>query len=245
MKGSFYKIRKNNLNLLPQTKLIAGLFKFVINFRLKKLLHKNFVCISMKTCLIAIFLSVFSFKTVLPQSDTTLVPHGKTVQVILDNGDTILISSIEEVFIYPVPVFNRHRDYRRYQRLVNNSKIVYPYAKLARQKLEELNADYVQLKTERQKKEYVKQVEKELLAEFEDELKSLTITQGRLLIKLIDRETGNTSYDLVKEFRGSFSAFFWQAIARIFGSNLKSTFDKDGEDKLIDQILVLIDNGQL
>jgi pyruvate dehydrogenase complex dehydrogenase (E1) component len=83
------------------------------------------------------------------------------------------------------------------------------------------------------------------MAEFEDDLTKLTITQGRLLIKLIDRETGNTSFDLVKELRGSFSAFFWQAIARLFGSNLKSTFDKDGEDKLIDQILVLIDNGQL
>lgn len=179
------------------------------------------------------------------QADTSLVPHGKTVQVILDNGDTLLISSIDQVFIYPEPVFASKRDYRRYQRLIYNLKIVYPYAKLASKKLEEMNTHFLSLKNEKQRKEYVKQVEEELMAEFEDDLTRLTITQGRLLIKLIDRETGNTSFDLVKELRGSFSAFFWQAIARLFGSNLKSTFDKDGEDKLIDQILVLIDNGQL
>lgn len=179
------------------------------------------------------------------QADTSLVPKGKTVQVILDNGDTLLISSIDQVFIYPEPVFTSRRDYRRYQRLIHNLKIVYPYAKLASKKLEDMNAHFLTLKNDKQRKEYVKQVEKELMAEFEDDLTKLTITQGRLLIKLIDRETGNTSFDLVKELRGSFSAFFWQAIARLFGSNLKSTFDKDGEDKLIDQILVLIDNGQL
>jgi len=108
-----------------------------------------------------------------------------------------------------------------------------------------MNAHFVSLKSDKQRKDYVKQVEKELMAEFEDDLRNLTITQGHLLIKLIDRETGNTSYDLLKEFRGSLSAIFWQAIARLFGYNLKSTFDKEVEDKLIDQILVLIDNGQL
>jgi alpha-N-acetylglucosamine transferase len=68
-----------------------------------------------------------------------LCRQGKTVQVILDNGDTLLISSIDEVFIYPEPVFTSRRDYRRYQRLIYNLKIVYPYAKLASKKLEEMN----------------------------------------------------------------------------------------------------------
>jgi hypothetical protein len=194
---------------------------------------------------IILFLFVLPQAQLKAQADTSLVPKGKTVQVILDNGDTLLISSIDQVFIYPEPVFTSRRDYRRYQRLIHNLKIVYPYAKLASKKLEDMNTHFLSLKNDKQRKEYVKQVEKELMAEFEDDLTKLTITQGRLLIKLIDRETGNTSFDLVKELRGSFSAFFWQAIARLFGSNLKSTFDKDGEDKLIDQILVLIDNGQL
>lgn len=192
-----------------------------------------------------LFLVLLPLMKLRAQSDTSLVPQGKTVQVILDNGDTLLISSIDQVFIYPEPVFTSRRDYRRYQRLIHNLKIVYPYAKLASKKLEDMNTHFLTLKNEKQRKEYIKKVEKELMDEFEDDLTRLTITQGRLLIKLIDRETGNTSFDLVKELRGSFSAFFWQAIARLFGSNLKTNFDKDGEDKLIEQILVLIDNGQL
>jgi hypothetical protein len=128
---------------------------------------------------------------------------------------------------------------------VRDLKITYPYAVLARQKLEELNAYYVTLNTERERKAYAKLVEEELKAEFEEDLKKLTITQGRLLIKLIDRETGSTSYELVKELRGSFSAFFWQAVARIFGSNLKTQYDPLGEDKLIEEILILIQHGYL
>lgn len=179
------------------------------------------------------------------QTDFTILHRGIPMQVIIENGDTILVSSIEEVFIFSEPVFNNRRDFRRYQRLIYNLKIVYPYAKLASRKLESVNAHFLTLENERQRREYIKQVEMELMAEFEDELRKLTLTQGRLLIKLIDRETGNTSYDLIKELRGSFTAFFWQSLARFFGTNLKTTFDKEGEDKLINQILIMIDNGQL
>ena len=97
----------------------------------------------------------------------------------------------------------------------------------------------------KKRKEFINEAEKELRNQFEDELKGLTITQGRILIKLIDRETGETSYELVKELKGSFSAVLWQTVARIFGSNLKSEFDPEGEDKLINEIVMLIEAGQL
>lgn len=95
------------------------------------------------------------------------------------------------------------------------------------------------------RKKYIKKVEKQLMAEFEGELKKLTIKQGIILIKLIDRETGNTSYDLVKELRGSFSAFLWQSLARLFGSNLKLQYDPNGRDAMIEEIVQLIENGQI
>lgn len=164
---------------------------------------------------------------------------------VITEGDTILLSSIDEVYIFPLRKFNSARDLRRYRRLIRNVKKAYPYAKLAKAKLDEIEANLAKLKTERTRKDYVKQVEKEIRYEYEDELKKLTITQGRILIKLIDRETGNTSYQLLKELRGSFSAFFWQALARLFGSNLKTEFDAQGEDKLINEIVILIENGQL
>ena len=84
-----------------------------------------------------------------------------------------------------------------------------------------------------------------MLDRYKDELKKLTITQGRILIKLIDRETNNTSYYIIKEYRGSFSAFFWQSIARIFGENLKAEYNPEDEDKLIEDIVIRIENGQL
>jgi len=181
---------------------------------------------------------------VLPD-DSSAIREYEILKQMVKNGDTILHTTIKEVTIYPVPRFTSRRDLRRYERLIYNLKIVYPYAVMAADKLDEMNDAFMNLKTERERKEFVKQVESELMNEFEDDLKSLTITQGRLLIKLIDRETGNTSYELLRELRGSFSAFFWQAIARLFGSNLKTRFDAEGEDKLIDQILYLIDNGQI
>ena len=101
------------------------------------------------------------------------------------------------------------------------------------------------LNTERERRQYINQVEKEILDEYEGDLKKLTITQGRILLKLIDREIGETSYDLLKELKGTFSAFFWQTLARIFGHNLKSEFDPEGEDKLLNEIVILIENGQL
>ena len=160
-------------------------------------------------------------------------------------GDTILLAFLDDVNIPAKRRFKNKFDERRYWKLVYNLKKVYPYAKLARVKLQEMNAHFLTLKTERQKKAYTKQMEKEIRDQFEGELKKLTITQGRLLIKLIDRETGNTSYELVKELRGTFSAVFWQTLARLFGSNLKTQYDATGEDRLIEDILLAIDAGYL
>lgn len=81
--------------------------------------------------------------------------------------------------------------------------------------------------------------------DFEDDVKNLTITQGRILLKLIDRETGNTTYLILQDLKGNFSAVFWQTVARVFGSNLKSEYDPKGEDHLIEQIVQMIEAGQL
>ncbi len=196
--------------------------------------------------LIAVFI-VFLINTVKAQDTIQLHKDGAAYVLygVIIDGDTLLLSSIDEVYIFPLRKFNSARDLRRYRRLIRNVKKAYPYAKLAKAKLDEIEANFVKLKTDKARKNYIKQVEKEIKYEYEDELKKLTITQGRILIKLIDRETGETSYELVKELRGSFSAFFWQALARLFGSNLKSEFDAHGEDKLINEIVILIENGQL
>jgi len=177
--------------------------------------------------------------------DTLSLEDFEIVTSTFINGDTIPHRTIEEVIVYPRPKFNNRRQMRRYNRLIINIKKVYPYAKQAREKLLEMDRHIATLTSEQEKREYINQVEEELFSEFEGDLRKLTIRQGRLLIKLIDRETGDTTYEWLKELKGSVSAFFWQAIARIFGSNLKWEFDAPGEDRLIDEIIHMIDAGMI
>ncbi|MDR3188110.1 MAG: DUF4294 domain-containing protein [Prevotellaceae bacterium] len=167
-----------------------------------------------------------------------------------ENGDTIPHVRLQPVYCFAKPKFKNARQERRYYReharMVYNLKKVYPYAQLAKQKLTEMDAEFALLKDdEKAKKAYLKRMEKELFREFEQPLRKLTISQGRMLIKLVDRETGRTGYQIVKELKGGFSAFFWQSVAVIFDSSLKTQFDPEGQDKLLNQLLFLYENGLL
>jgi hypothetical protein len=137
------------------------------------------------------------------------------------------------------------RDERRNDRLIYNIKKVYPYAVIARERLMRINNELQALGNDRERNSYIKDAEKEIFAEFKDEITNLTITQGKILIKLIDRETQNTSFELIKDYRGGISAVFWQGIARLFGSNLKAEYDRFGEDASIEMIVMDIEAGRL
>ncbi|MBN1413955.1 MAG: DUF4294 domain-containing protein [Bacteroidales bacterium] len=178
--------------------------------------------------------------------DTIMFSVGLVpVYAIIHNGDTAFLSTIEEVNVFPDREFKNKRDMRRYRKLIYNVKRVYPYAKLAGEKFRVIDSTMATLKTERQQREYINGVEAEIKDRYEEELKKLTITQGRILIKLIDRETGHTSYELVQQLQGNFRAFLWQTLARLFGSNLKWTFDAEGEDILVNEIVIMIEKGML
>lgn len=191
-----------------------------------------------------VIVSFFIVFNVFSQEETKSDTFYVTKTVIVD-GDTIPNVSIAEVVVFPKLVFKNKRQSRRYRKLVRDVRKAYPYAKYAKVRLEQMEANFQNLQTEQEKKKYVKTVEKELMGEFGTELKKLTITQGRILLKLIDRETGDTSYELLKELRGGVSAVFWQAIARLFGSDLKSQYDPHGEDILIERVVRMIEAGQI
>ena len=199
----------------------------------------------MRKLFILLIVSLLALPGISQQEEPRTSNDIYVVRARIVDGDTLWLADIDEVFIFPEKKFSSDWERRKYSRLIRNVKVAYPWAKLAGRKLEEVNAVMMNMETENERKEYMKQVEQELKDEFEDDLKQLTITQGRILIKLVDRETGSTSYELVKELRGSFSAFFWQALARLFGSNLKSEYNPYGEDRLIEEIVFLIDKGQL
>ena len=164
---------------------------------------------------------------------------------IIQGRDTLIQRNIKEVWVYPMRQFKSPRYERQYWRLVQRVKKVLPYAKTANQLLRKYEPEYLSLKTDRERRRLIKKVEDELMTQYKEELKKMSISDGRVLIKLIDRETGRTSYTLIKEFRGSVTAAFWQGIARIFRNNLKDEFDPYGEDLLIEEIVTLIEIGYL
>ena len=131
----------------------------------------------------------------------------------------------------------------KYQRLVYNIRKVYPYAKLAAAKLTEYKKILDTIPSEKKRKVFIKKAQKELEARFGEEVKNLSFSQGKILIKLIYRQTGNSTFDIVKELRGSFSAFIWQTMARLFGYDLKAPYDPEGEDQAIEKIVRMIDAG--
>jgi len=161
------------------------------------------------------------------------------------NGVKLPEIQIREVTIHARPERARRSEYRQYEKLVSNIKKVYPYALIVRSKLSDVNTELQSIPNERDRKKYLRDVEKEVFSQYQDDIENMTISQGRLLIKLIDRETQNTSYALIKDYRGKFSAVFWQGIARIFGTNLKDEYDPYGEDALIEAIIKEIDAGKL
>ncbi|TRX70897.1 DUF4294 domain-containing protein [Carboxylicivirga sp. M1479] len=157
--------------------------------------------------------------------------------------DTMPHVNLKEIPVIPPYHFKNKRHKKRYGKFVRNIKVVLPYARSAGQKVNAINSHLDSLTTKEEKKAFLKEAERELFDEFEQPLRKLTFSQGKLLIKLINRETGDTSYELIKHFKGGMSAFFWQGVARLFGSNLKAEYHKDGDDKMIEHIILLVDNG--
>jgi hypothetical protein len=152
---------------------------------------------------------------------------------------------LPEIPIYAMRLFDSRRDIRRIEKLIYNVKKVYPYARLAGLKLREYNTLLLDATSDKERKKIMKKAEDEINEQFGPELRDLTFTQGKILIKLIDRETTATSYTLLKDLRGGFTAFFYQGFARIWGYNLKTKYDPSGEDDLIETIVLMIENGQI
>ena len=165
---------------------------------------------------------------------------------IIVDGDTIPYYRLNEVKVVESGSLLTEKEIRKNQKLIRNVKKMLPYAKIGKQRLDELELRVADM-SKRDRREAIKQAEKDLLADFSDELKACTISQGMVLLKLIDRETGRTSYVLVDELRGKIRAGFYQTFARLFGYNLKAQYDPkhNKEDNLIERIVLSIERGKL
>lgn len=170
---------------------------------------------------------------------------GYVVGYKIEGRDTVYQINIRDLYVFNRPErFKKSRSWREFARLVYNFKKVYPYALMAKDKIKEADSTMVAKNlSQKERDRFVNIFEKKLFAEFEKPLRKMTFSQGKLLLKLIDREVGQSSYYLIKNYKGSFTAFFWQGIAKIFGSDLKSVYDPYGKDRAIEELVKMYEDG--
>lgn len=171
--------------------------------------------------------------------------HNVRFATVLD-GDTVPLYYLKEVDIVESFALLTPAEIRKNQKLIRNVKLMLPYAKEGKRRLDVLEKQ-IEALPRRERKAAIKKAEKQLLADYSSELKNYTFSQGLVLIKLIDRETGRTSYALVDELRGKLRASFYQMFAKLFGYNLKTHYDpkNNAKDNLMERVVVSVERGYL
>ena len=198
----------------------------------------------MKRVLILTFFISLMTGQLFAQEQTTTI-KGFLVPACIYNGDTIPDLRMPTLYVFKPIVFKNKKKQKEYNRLVRNVKRTLPIAKEVNRAIIETYEYLLTLPDEKSRQKHLQLVEKGLKQQYTPRLKKLTFSQGKLLIKLIDRETDSSSYELVKAFLGPFKAGFYQAFAAIFGASLKKEYHPEDEDALIEQIVLQVESGQL
>jgi len=171
--------------------------------------------------------------------------RGTPMRYEVINGDTVFVDVLDPIWVFPKGRKMKSGDWRREYRLVYNFNKVYPYALVGRRMMAQVDSTIVADVTKRsQRNQYITDVEKELFRIFEKDLRNMTVTQGGILMRLVDRECGMPPYDIIKTYINGFAAGFWQAVARLFGSDLKKRYDpSQGQDAKIERLIEIWDSG--
>ena len=166
------------------------------------------------------------------------------LRYIVEDGDTIYIDNITPSKVYSRLPRQKGKEWRKYYRLVHNFSKAYPYALVARKLVQQADSTIAADKLKWVKRDqYVSRVQKELFDVFEGQMRNMTVSQGALLMKLIDREVGKSSYNIIKDYKNGVAAGFWQGIAKIFGTDLKKPYDPEGEDRLTEELVGIWEAG--
>lgn len=169
--------------------------------------------------------------------------NGTLVRAVVSHGDTVFV--LPTVYAFPPMKFKNKREEKFYWRTVRDVKKVLPYSKLISTLVQEVNDTLMRIPTKKERDRYMRQWEKTTYRKYYKEFTHMTLNQGKLLIRLVDRECQTSSYDLIRAYRGSFSAGFYQIFAKLFGADLKSKFGTGRDDKIIERIIILVEAGQL
>lgn len=210
-----------------------------------KTLHKskkkrNFAAEKMKKRIFLIlFASLFALEMRAQQVEPIQLPAEVTPE-----GDTVGLAFLKDVWVFPKMKFKNKRQERFYWKTVRDVKKTLPYAKILAKEMEK-TSELMQNMNRRQKRKFWREYEKLLFQRYEGSFRDMTASQGQMLMKLIDRESGVTSYDVIELYKGSLAANFWQGIAKMFGNNLKEEYDGNDKDKITERIILLVESGQL
>lgn len=162
-----------------------------------------------------------------------------------EQGDTVFHDTLDPVWVFPKGKGMKSGDWRRYYRLVQNFNKVYPYALVGRKMMAQVDSTIAADVSKRsQRSRYINDVERELFRLFEKDIRNMTINQGLLLMKLVDRECGMSAYNIIKTYESGFAANFWQLVARIFSQDLKSRYDPKGKDAKTEELCKIWDSGE-
>lgn len=198
--------------------------------------HLNNLHMKLFTLLISLLLCAPLF------AQNSEIQHLGTSAVVIGN-DTLPINHIQTLYVFPPLKFKNKKAEVEYTRLMRDVKKMYPYSQLAKITLRDIKIAVETMPEGANRNKYIKQMENDLVKAYSAELKACTMRQGRILLKLVDREVNQTSYEIIKDLRGSFSAVMWQGVARIFGETLKTEYDAVGEDAYIEYIVCMIEMG--
>ena len=198
----------------------------------------------MKRILFSAFLLSFMTVHSNAQEQTTTI-NGYLVPACIYEGDTIASLRMPTLYVFKPMNFKNNKQRQQYNRLVHNVKKTLPIAKEVNRAIIETYEFLLTLPDDKAREKHLQAVEKSVKEQYTPRMKKLTLSQGKLLIKLINRETDSSSFELVKAFLGPFKAGFYQAFAAIFGASLKKEYHPEGEDAMIEQIVLLVESGQI
>ena len=163
----------------------------------------------------------------------------------IENGDTLYMAWLHEVWVYPPLKFKNKRQEKFYWKTVRDVKKCLPYAKMITADMAYADAELAKLPDDKSRRKWWKSYEKYLFKKYEQDFRGMYASQGMMLMKLMDRETDRTSYDLIKQYKGKTSANWWQFIAKLFKNDLKEEYDASDKDRITERIINLVEAGQL
>lgn len=171
--------------------------------------------------------------------------HGYILPVTIEHGDTLPYVMLRELPVYPK--INNKKIEKFYWKTVRDVKKVYPYVKIVANEYAMVNAKFDTIQNVKERQKFTKKYEKQLLKKYEPTMRTFTLSQGKMMIKLINRELDKTGYELIKEIRGGFVAWWWQVFAKICGADLKDDFNLSTreKDRIIERVITLYEAGVL